>query len=233
MWILISILLACATTFAQQASKRPAATNPAPRPKLDLIQLGTFHQGEAEFLSGGGWIGLIPSRDGFAWAKFRIKTEKVNDPIGKDPPEVKRATQITLETPSADEPLFLLRGLSQLVSKPVHTCFDRSENGSFLEQNPILLTCEATAYSIQVTNQRLVQLKQAGKTQTLFRWPQALSEEHAELIWAGDLDGDGKLDLLLDHSSHYNATGLTLYLSTWAGPGQLVGRAATFKTVGC
>ncbi len=225
-------MMACATTFAQQATKRPAA-NPAPHAKLDLIQLGTFHQGEAEFRSGGGWIGLIPSRDGFAWASFRIKTEKVNDPIGDDPPTLKRATQITLETPAAAEPLFLLRGLPQLATKPVHTCFDRSENGSFLEQNPILLTCDATAYSVQVTNRRFLQLKKAGKIQTLFTWPQALSEEHAELIWAGDLDGDGKLDLLLDHSDHYNATGLTLYLSTWAAPGQLVGRAATFKTVGC
>ncbi|MCX6613458.1 MAG: hypothetical protein NTW74_21745 [Acidobacteria bacterium] len=232
MRILISILMACATTFAQQAAKRPAA-NPAPRPKLDLIQLGTFHQGEAEFRSGGGWIGLVPARDGFAWGRFQIKTEKVHDPIGDDAPEIKRATQITLTTPAEAEPLFLLRGLAQLATKPVHTCFDRSENGSFLEQNPILLTCEATAYSVQVTNQRLLQLKKSGKTQTLFTWPKALSEEHAELIWAGDLDGDGKLDLLLDHSDHYNATGLTLYLSTWAAPGQLVGRAASFKTVAC
>ncbi len=232
MWKLISLLLVCGTTHAQQASKRPA-TNPLPRPKLDLIQLGTFHQGEAEFRSGVGWIGLVPSRDGFAWAKLQIKTEKVNDPISNDLPDLKRATQITLETPAASEPLFLLRGLPHLLTKPVHTCFDRSENGSFLEQNPILLTCEAIAYSVQVTNQRLLQLKQAGKTQTLFTWAQALSDEHAELIWAGDLDGDGKLDLLLDHSTHSNSTGLTLYLSTWAAPGQMVGRAATFKTVGC
>lgn len=232
MWILLLILMASATASAQPTVNRPR-TNPAPRPKLDLIQLGTFHHGEAEFRSGGGWIGLVPSRDGFSWVNLRIKTEKVHDPIGSDPPELKRATQITLETPTRFEPLFLLRGLSQLATKPVHTCFDRSENGSFLEQNPILLTCEANAYSIQVTNQRLLQLKRGAKTQTLFTWAQALSEEHAELIWAGDLDGDGNLDLLLDHSSNSNATGLSLYLSTWAAPGQLVGRAATFKTLGC
>jgi hypothetical protein len=232
MWIPVLILMACATAPAQPTVNRPR-TNPAPRPKLDLIKLGTFHQGEAEFRSGGGWIGLVPSRDGFEWLNLRIKTEKVHDPIGSDPPGIKRATQITLETPTKFEPLFLLRGLPQLATKPVHTCFDRSENGSFLEQNPILLTCEANAYSIQVTNQRLLQLKRGAKTQTLFTWAQALSEEHAELIWAGDLDGDGNLDLLLDHSSNSNATGLSLYLSTWAAPGQLVGRVATFKTLGC
>ncbi len=224
MWILLSVLLFWGPTFAQ---------GPAKRPRADLIQLGTFHQGEAEFRSGGGWIGLIPTRDGFAWANLRIKTEKVHDPIGDDPQGQKRATKIDLATPDSAEPLFLLRGLPQLATKPVRTCFDRSENGSFLEQNPILLTCEAVAYSVQVTNQKLLQLKHATKIQTLFNWPQGLSDQHAELIWAGDLDGDGKLDLLIDHSQHFNSAGIALYLSTWAAPGQLVGLAATFKTIGC
>lgn len=232
MRILISVLLFCFTTFAQQASKR-AAIKTAPRPRLHLVQLGTFHEGEAEFQSGGGWIGLVPSQDGFAWAALRIKAEKVHDPIGDDPRERRRATKIDLDTPGSAEPLFLLRGLPQLATKPVRTCFDRSENGSFLEQNPILLTCEAVAYSVQVTNQKVLQLKHAGKIQTLFQWPQGLSDQHAELIWAGDLDGDGKLDLLIDHSDHYNSSGLALYLSTWAGAGQLVGRVAIFKTLGC
>ena len=223
MWLQISVVLVCSTTFAQQ---------PAKRPRLDLIRLGTFHQGEAEFRSGGGWIGLVPSRDGFAWANLRIKTEKVNDPTGDDPPELKRAIQITLESSTPGEPLFLLRGLPQLATKPVHTCFDRSENGSLHEQNPILLTCEAAAYSVGVANKQLLQLKHAAKTQTLFRWPKGLMDQYAELIWAGDLDGDGKLDLFVNHSDHYSTMGLTLYLSTWAAPGQLVGRAAGLRTNG-
>jgi hypothetical protein len=232
MRILLSILVALAAAFAQQSIKQPV-TKPIPRPRLDLIQLGTFHQGEAEFKSGGGWIGLVPSRDGFAWARLRIVAEKVHDPIGDDPPEVKRANKITLAAPTETEPLFLLRGLPQLATKPVHTCFDRSENGSFLEQNPILLTCDAKAYSVGVVNSTLLQFKHGGKTQTLFQWPGGLSDQRGELVWAGDLDGDGKLDLVIDHSSHYNASDLTLYLSTWALPGQMVGKAAHFAIVGC
>jgi hypothetical protein len=228
MRILPSILMAFVATFAQQSVKRPV-TKPVPRPKLDLIQLGTFRQGEAEFKSGGGWIGLVPSRDGFAWANLRIVAEKVNEPIG----DVKCVNKIALEEPTKAEPLFLLRGLPQLATKPVHTCFDRSENGSFLEQNPILLTCDAKAYSVGVVNSTLLQFKQGGKTQTLFHWPGGLSDQRAELVWAGDLDGDGKLDLVLDHSSYSNASDLTLYLSTWALPGQLVGKAAHFGSVGC
>lgn len=223
MWILFVLLSACCSTFAQQASKRPATNLPA-RPELDLLQLGVFNQGEAEVSSGGGWIGLVPSRDGFAWASYRIKAEKLSDSQGR-----KRAIQITLETPGEAEPLFLLRGLAQLATKPVHTCFDRSENGSFLEQNPILLTCEAKAYSVGVLNSKLLQFTHGGKTQTLFTWKTGLSDQRGELVWAGDLDGDGKLDLVIDHSNQADTSDLTLYLSSWAAPGQLVGKAAHFS----
>ena len=217
-----------APAFAQQSVKRPA-TKPVPRPRLDLIQLGTFHQGEAEFESGGGWIGLVPSRDGFAWTRLRIVAEKLHEPIS----DGKCVNKITLEEATEAEPLFLLRGLPQLATKPVHTCFDRSENGSFLEQNPILLTCDAKAYSVGVVNSTLLQFKHGGKTQTLFQWPGGLSDQRGELVWAGDLDGDGRLDLVIDHSSRSNTSDLTLYLSTWALPGQMVGKAAHFAVVGC
>lgn len=47
------------------------------------------------------------------------------------------------------------------------------------------------------------------------------------VMWAGDLDGDGKLDLLLNTSAFYWRS--TLYLSTLAKPGQLVGEAGSFE----
>ena len=56
---------------------------------------------------------------------------------------------------------------------------------------------------------------------------------HPALLWAGDLDGDGRLDLVLDESDHYNVTETTLYLSSTAAPGALVGRAGRHRTTGC
>ena len=52
-------------------------------------------------------------------------------------------------------------------------------------------------------------------------------------MWAGDLDGDGKLDLLLNLSTHYNLDSHRLFLSSMAKKGQLVGEAAVFDAVGC
>jgi len=182
-----------------------------------MIQPGSVVRQGMGLGSGIGWIGLAPSRDGFAWMGYRT--------VVKD-------GRIELETPAVDVPLFLLRGLPQLAGKAVHTCFDRSETGSLHEQNPILLTCEARAYRVEVTNANrklagggasLLQFSYGGRTQTLYRWAAGLVDQRAEVVWAGDLDGDDKLDLLVDHGS------LTLYMSSWAVAGQLVGRVAAAR----
>jgi hypothetical protein len=46
------------------------------------------------------------------------------------------------------------------------------------------------------------------------------------LLWAGDLDRDGKVDLLMDVSGHYSSMELRLYLSSRATPGELVREVA-------
>jgi hypothetical protein len=49
------------------------------------------------------------------------------------------------------------------------------------------------------------------------------------LLWAGDLDGDGKLDLLVDLSGTGITSSVTLFLSTLAKGGDLVGEAGRFN----
>jgi hypothetical protein len=136
-----------------------------------------------------GWLGLVAGRDGFEWQRYR----------------------------AGDQGLVYVRGLT---AKPVTTCFDRSETGSFFEQNPILLTCEAKAYRVEVIglSSPLARLEfsSGGVKQTLKRWK--VGDGVAELVFAGDLDGDGKVDLLVDHGD------LGLYLSTLAKAGALVGK---------
>lgn len=53
------------------------------------------------------------------------------------------------------------------------------------------------------------------------------------LLWAGDLDGDGKLDFYADVSDHYNSSMPTLFLSSEAKKGKLVKDVAGIRTVGC
>lgn len=53
------------------------------------------------------------------------------------------------------------------------------------------------------------------------------------LLFAGDLDRDGELDLLFDTTDHYNVSRPTLFLSSQAAPGELLGEAARHASVGC
>ena len=51
--------------------------------------------------------------------------------------------------------------------------------------------------------------------------------------FAGDLDHDGRLDLIANLSTHYNETRLTLWLSSSAHDGQLVAKTAELSMTGC
>lgn len=197
-----ALLLLAASAMAQSA------------PVVELLLPGV----NARPTAAGTWLALRPTRDGFAWERTAVRVQG-----GKAHTE-------------GEMPLVLVRGLPQLFGKPVHTCFDRSETGSLQEQNPILLTCEARAFRVEVTDvnrhtaegrpSKLVFAHQ-NKSQVLWQWLRGLAEERAELVWAGDLDGDDQVDLLIDHAGPQESTRLTLYLSSKARPPQLVGRVGT------
>lgn len=53
------------------------------------------------------------------------------------------------------------------------------------------------------------------------------------ILWSGDLDRDGYLDLLIDMTHHYNLTLPTLFLSKPAAPGKPVVPVASHSSVGC
>lgn len=53
------------------------------------------------------------------------------------------------------------------------------------------------------------------------------------LLFAGDLDRDGRLDLVFDTTDHYNLLRPTLFLSSRAAAGELVGQVAQYQSVGC
>lgn len=76
------------------------------------------------------------------------------------------------------------------------------------------------------------ELRVAGKRQRLgaYQWhlDGARPLQGPEyLLWAGDLDGDGKIDLLMNFTDYYWNT--VLFLSSLAKPGELVGEAARFS----
>jgi hypothetical protein len=53
------------------------------------------------------------------------------------------------------------------------------------------------------------------------------------LVFAGDLDRDGKLDLIFNTTDHYNVSRPTLFLSSQSGSEELLHAVAWYESVGC
>lgn len=59
------------------------------------------------------------------------------------------------------------------------------------------------------------------------------SESEYSIIFIGDIDGDDKLDLIIDLTYHYNVSIPTLFLSSFANDDEIFVKVAEHRSVGC
>ena len=104
---------------------------------------------------------------------------------------------------------------------------DRGRLGITLGDRKYELRLESTQASL--IDARVV-LTDGRLTQALYSAEGSADEPHYDLEWAGDLDRDGRLDLIVNLYSKYRMHPHKLFLSSKASPGQLVGLVATFLT---
>jgi hypothetical protein len=75
-------------------------------------------------------------------------------------------------------------------------------------------------------------LSYQGKRTRIFTQSKYFAQA-AQLYWAGDLDGDKKLDLILNTHYSQGSFGQSLYLSSAAGPGEMVRLVASHNPESC
>ena len=75
-----------------------------------------------------------------------------------------------------------------------------------------------------------VVLSHEDRTQVLYSAGGFVDDPHFRIVWAGDLDRDGKLDLIVNLHRKYSVHPYRLLLSTKARGTGLVGEAAVFET---
>ncbi|MHB0972566.1 MAG: hypothetical protein ACYC7A_18020 [Thermoanaerobaculia bacterium] len=92
-------------------------------------------------------------------------------------------------------------------------------------------TIRAVGFDETAKQQRII-LSDGEREQVLFD-AQFVDEPPIDVFWAGDLDRDGKLDLVTNLSPKYSVWHVKLWLSSKAGEGELVGLAAAEMTYGC
>ncbi len=100
----------------------------------------------------------------------------------------------------------------------------------FGEQRYVITDHKRGVESEGIKHRVVIRSSSGGRKQVLFNEE---GERDPEIVWAGDLDGDGKLDLLINVPCHESATDVRLFLSTAAKGDALVGQVASQYTGSC
>lgn len=215
---------------------------------IAIIVPGSFHGDEVPADTTGRWFAVVPEPDGRATLRsVDVAVVAEHDVIVDNEGEV---TGKRVETSPRVEAIVLVRGLPRLRDRPLPTALIqqavepnrgvvlRFGQGSY----DLSVRCEdASAVDGQQQQKCELILEADSVKQSLFSYSAYLagndrywaSEVPPTVVWAGDLDADGRLDLLLNTSDHYNVSELRLYLSSMAKAGELASEVASFRSVGC
>lgn len=230
------VLAACFALFA------------SPLAAVELLLPGDYHGDEIAAQDGDVWFALVEDAQGATRLEPRhVGIEAINDPVLDDD------TGTTGKRVGAgqDDVLFYLRDLPGLASGRVAEAYSgRGDPLSLagLDRDFMLFGRRAGHLSFDCRGDTAIRdcalvLVHEGRRQVLGHWSGDASAGESQLMlgseawphlrWAGDIDRDGRLDLLIDMTDHYNVSAPTLFLSSQAKAGELVGAAAVLHSVGC
>ena len=157
----------------------------------------------------------------------QIRVEAFYNPLIGDDENASGATRVSVHGKNA--PLFLVTGLDSLRTGTVKTVFSGRlplPLGSSLEftldnESAYAITAIGDAPSKPGAAGYKVKLDKDNRSQVICS-VKAPNASVSYLLWAGDLDRDGELDLLIDTVCDYSASGAALFLSSLAEEGQSV-----------
>jgi hypothetical protein len=210
--------------------------------------------------SGNDWWGIFPDGDGFTLQHAPVTITLVHDSMMDREGEM-TGRKVTI--PQDSTPVLLIQGLKDPVAGTILPATLEppswpSEQATTLRQNAFLFPGQTHRLSLPTDRVRLTaigaveedstyhhpqiinyQLKlyrgedEKAVSQVLTTIPRMgdLGEPH--LVWVGDIDRDGKIDLIYDLTDHYVKTHLALFLSSAAKEGELVGLVAEWKWSSC
>lgn len=221
-----------------------AAGQRAGRVHVQVLETGGFHGDEVKARSGEKWLGLFVTEKESVLRETVLTVSRVVDEIVDAGTEQKTGKAVSIN--HSREPVLLVKNAPMLKPDKVVTVFRVVKDAPFpFSAHPsVTLKLYNQQYELRVTGTRhssehalplnaKLLLTDGYTTQTLYTLKGWDGDVDWELSWAGDLDGDGKLDLYADLSYHYNVSERRLFLSTQAKPGQLVAEVAVLRTTGC
>lgn len=214
-----------------------------------LLRPGQYHGKEVTAVSGERWLALMrgtAGRDRLASVTLRVDTVR-DELLDADGP----STGKQVSAAPGDEIVVLLAGIPGLRPGPVTTL---ATDMDITPTEPAQLALRDAAYEVTLECTRPARgvggetvacslVARRGHQAQVLKSYEAQFEDgvflavgddvRPKLLWAGDLDADGALDLLLDLTDHYNVSRPTLFLSRGRRAGTLLAPVAMHRSVGC
>ncbi len=211
-----------------------SAPQPPPcKPQFAPLSTGTTSGGsdlefwrkeEAGQWGGTGWLGWTWERDTLTPVRMVVRDRPKDSSSDDDEVYVQSVPEVT----------FAVRCVAGLRSGRIQNAGVMNHDLEF--DRPLNISLGKLRYQLRLEakNRSLadaeVILAQGNRTQVLYSADGFVDEPHFQIIWAGDLDRDGKLDLVVNLHRKYSWHPYRLLLSTRASSKTLVGDAALFET---
>ena len=195
-----------------------------------LFMPGQYRDIDVSLNLGGRWLALAPVEGLWHLVPTKVVTQLVHDPV-LDSEGEKTGIQISAKEPNA---LALLK-ISRLRPGKVDTPNMRFHGNprDITPSKGVTIPYKGVAHQVIVVRGKLFLVR--GLKRSKLDWLRLTRDfsERARLLWAGDLDGDGKLDLLVDYYERSDYAGACLFLSSSAEDGALLGRVVCHGDGGC
>lgn len=199
----------------------------------EILRIGDFHGDDITIENIDGWYGLFKNDSGHALESVKLKVEPWHDIVIDRPGET---TGVSIRIERQQKPLILVRGPKEFITGVVPTTFSGRNSiipGKLIRLDTHILTAfgHITDEGFRQPGDLLilgyqVSLFKSGSSerpQTLVKYDRSVFESLSTLLWAGDLDRDGRIDFLLNIRNHYAVVGhYALYLSTEAENNDMV-----------
>jgi len=226
-----ALMLAGAMACTASMATEPAAA--AAEPEFHILQDGdaiVYHPGEAPLHPGPGWLALDVVGGLWHLLPATLRGERARDEIADSDDGVR------LHADPAGALLYLR--LPGLVAGKVDTP-DLRFKGHAREldaSTALALPFKGHVWNLDGRHGELVLSEGSSRMSfgpMLARSdPDFDTEEGLMLLWAGDLDRDGRLDFIVEGNGN-NSKDVCVWLSSRAKPGELLGEPTCWHTIGC
>jgi hypothetical protein len=177
---------------------------------------------EAEAWGGDGWLGWTYEEDALVPVTLTVRDWPKERSDDEDEVTVESIPQVMFAMRCIDVPTLHIRSAGVA-------------NHSLQYHGPLRLSLGERDYRLTLRGSRpnltdaTVVFTDGRRSQVLYSTDGFVDDPHFDVNWAGDLDSDGQMDLVVNLSRKYSVHTYRLLLSSLASPAELVGEAASFE----